>query len=182
MAAALLMARLSAEVRLFTLSMEEPTRIVDRLNRDFCQRGIGERFITFLLVVIDPEAHRITVVNAGHAGPIIRRPDASLEILGEGQSGQPLGINLGSSYQTSTASLGPGDLVLLYTDGLIDALDASGMSFGIERLKQILRDRPGTAAEVGGEIIRAVGEHAAGCARSDDITLLIFSRLAPVAT
>ena len=50
------MARLSAEVRLFTLTMSEPAAIVERLNRDFCHRAIGDRFITFLLVLVDADA------------------------------------------------------------------------------------------------------------------------------
>src|SRR5262249_12513484 len=71
MPAALLMARLSAEVRLFALTMSDPLKIVERLNRDFCLRTISERFITFVLAQIDAETHRLTVVSAGHTSPII---------------------------------------------------------------------------------------------------------------
>jgi sigma-B regulation protein RsbU (phosphoserine phosphatase) len=176
MPAALLMARLSAEVRLFALTMSEPVRIVERLNRDFCLRAIGERFITFLLVLVDAELHRITVVSAGHNGPIIRRGDGTLETIGDNQAGPPLGVTEQAVYSTSSALLEPGDLVLLYTDGLVEAMDVTGQCFGGERLRRLLAAVPSGAANAGEALIRAIQHHAAGCAQSDDITLLCFER------
>jgi serine phosphatase RsbU (regulator of sigma subunit)/pSer/pThr/pTyr-binding forkhead associated (FHA) protein len=184
MPAALLMARLSAEVRLIALTMTDPLRIVERLNRDFCHRSLGERYITFLLVLVDTESHRITAVSAGHPGPIIRRGDDSLEILGEGDRlrkaddlARPLGVTHDSVYTASSASLEPGDLVVLYTDGLIEALDVTEHDFGLARLMQTLQSVPRGVATAGREIIRAVRQHSAGCPQSDDITLLCFQRL-----
>jgi serine phosphatase RsbU (regulator of sigma subunit)/pSer/pThr/pTyr-binding forkhead associated (FHA) protein len=182
MPAALLMARLSAVVRLFTLTMSDPARIVERLNRDLCHRATGERFITFLLVLVDAESHRLCVVSAGHSGPIIRRGDDRLEIVGEGQAGPPLGINEGAVYSASGVSIEPGDLVLLSTDGLIEAMDASGRCFGIDRVQQTFQGAPRGATKVGEAILRAVRRHASGCPQSDDITLLCFERLAPTPT
>jgi serine phosphatase RsbU (regulator of sigma subunit) len=181
MPAALLMARLSAEVRLFTLTMSDPSRIVERLNRDLCQRGGGEWFITFLLVVVDAEGHRISVVNAGHSRPIIRHGDDRLEIIGEGQAGTPLGVNEQAVYPVTVATLEPGDLVLLHTDGLIDAMDVSGRCFGIDRVQEKFLTVPRGATHVGEEIVRAVVRHASSCPQSDDITVLCFGRLAPEA-
>ncbi len=74
--------------------------------------------------------------------------------------------------------LEPGDLVLLYTDGLIEAMDVAGQGFGLERLEQAFRSHPRGARSVGEEIIRAVRQHASGCPQSDDITVLCFQRLA----
>jgi len=176
MPGALLMARLSAEVRLFTLTMSEPAAIVERLNRDFCHRAIGDRFITFLLVMIDADAHRITVVSAGHAGPLIRRSDDSLEILGESQALTPLGVAETAVYKTASAALGPGDMVLLYTDGLIDSSDAANKPFTLDRLKQTFREVPRGARSAGEEIIRAVRQHSSNCPQGDDITVLCFGR------
>jgi phosphoserine phosphatase RsbU/P len=178
MPAALLMARLSAEVRLFTLSMSEPARIVERLNRDLCARGNGERFITFLLVLVDADTHRIQVVSAGHAGPIIRRGDDRLEIVGENQAGTPLGISEEADYSTSSATLEPGDLVLLYTDGLIEAMNASGRCFGLDRLQEIFSTAPRGARNVGEDLIHSVMQYATDCPQSDDITILCFERRA----
>jgi phosphoserine phosphatase RsbU/P len=176
MPAALLMARLSAQVRLLTLTLLDPVRIVERLNHDLCHAGIGDRFITFLLVLVDGESHRITVVRAGHMGPMIRRADGRIEIVGESSGSQPLGITANQVYLTTSTTIEPGDLVLLYTDGLIDALDASGVGFGLDRLKQVLGVAPRPSVEAGEAIIRAVDRHAAGSPQSDDITLLCFGR------
>jgi sigma-B regulation protein RsbU (phosphoserine phosphatase) len=177
MPAALLMARLSAQVRLLTLTLLDPVRIVERLNHDLCHAGIGDRFITFLLVLVDGESHRITVVRAGHMGPMIRRSDGRIEIVGESSGSQPLGITANQVYLTTSTTIEPGDLVLLYTDGLIDALDASGIGFGLDRLKQVLGAALRPSVEAGEAIIRAVDRHAAGSPQSDDITLLCFGRM-----
>jgi sigma-B regulation protein RsbU (phosphoserine phosphatase) len=176
MAAAILMARLSAEVRLFTLTTSEPTRIVERLNRDFCLRAIGSRFITLLLVLVDADTHQMHVVSAGHAGPMIRRGDRTVEVIGEGTPGPPLGVTEGAVYVTTTTTLEPGDMVLLYTDGLIDATDAANRRFGIDRLRQLLALLPLGASHVGEAIISAVRQHATGAPSSDDITFLCFER------
>lgn len=176
MPAALLMARLSAQVRLLTPTQLDPARIVERLNHDLCHAGIGDRFITFLLVLVDGESHRITVVSAGHMGPMIRRADGRIEVVGESSGGQPLGITADQVYLTTSTPIGPGDLALLYTDGLVDALDTSGVGFGLDRLKQALAESPRPSVEAGEAIIRAVDRHAVGSPQSDDITLLCFGR------
>jgi serine phosphatase RsbU (regulator of sigma subunit)/pSer/pThr/pTyr-binding forkhead associated (FHA) protein len=178
MPGALLMARLSAEVRLFTLTTADPAEIVDRLNRDFCHRAIGDRFITFLLVLVDGETHRLTVASAGHAGPLIRRSDDRLEILGETLALTPLGVAETAAYKTASSRLEPGDLVLLYTDGLIDSNDAAGKPFTLDRLMETFRSVPRRARSAGEEIVRAVRQHSSGCPQSDDITVLCFGRVA----
>jgi serine phosphatase RsbU (regulator of sigma subunit)/pSer/pThr/pTyr-binding forkhead associated (FHA) protein len=178
MPAALLMARLSVEVRLFALTMSEPVHLLERLNRDFCHRAIGDRFITLLLVLVDAENHGITVVSAGHSGPIIRRADDSLETIGTAEAGAPLGVVEDAVYRAATADIGPGDMVLLYTDGLIDAMDPRGRCFGIEPLKQLFRSAPRGASSAGQEVVRTVRQHATGSPRIDDITLICFERLA----
>jgi serine phosphatase RsbU (regulator of sigma subunit)/pSer/pThr/pTyr-binding forkhead associated (FHA) protein len=179
MPAALLMARLSAEVRHFSFTMSDPARIVERLNRGFCHRAIGDRFITFQLVLVDGESHQISVVSAGHSGPLIRRGDDRLEVLGEPQAVPPLGVAEASVFYAATTPLEPGDMVLLYTDGLVDYANASSKAFGFERLKEVFRSVPRGARIAGEEILRAVREHAAGCPQNDDITVLCFERVGP---
>ncbi len=177
MPAALMMARLSAEVRLFALTISEPARIVERLNRDLCRRAIGGRFITLLLVLVDGENHRLSIVSAGHAGPIIRRMDDRIEIVGEGHSGPPLGIAEGAVFRATEVLLEPGDLVTLSTDGLTDAMNTSGKIFGTEHLREIIHQAPRGAARLGETILKAVKQFSEGCAQNDDITLLCIERL-----
>src|SRR5271157_2763011 len=87
MPAVLLMARLPSEVRLLIQTEPDPARVVDRLNRDLCASRTDERFITFLPVLLDGERHELRVVNAGHMGPMIRRSDGRIEVIGEEQLG-----------------------------------------------------------------------------------------------
>src|SRR5208337_2944692 len=176
MPAALLMARLSSEVRLLIQTELDPARVVDRLNRDLCASRTEERFITFLLVLLDGERHELRVVNAGHMGPMIRRSDGRIEAIGEEQSGPPLGIMEDQVYGAMITSINSGDVVLLYTDGVNEALDNEGRLFGIELLKQTLATAPTEVGKVGESILNAVRHHVAGRTQSDDITLLCFGR------
>ncbi len=176
MPAALLMAQLSSEVRLLIQTEPDPARVVDRLNRDLCASRADERFITFLLVLLDGQRHELTVVNAGHMGPMIRRSDGRIEVIGEEQSGPPLGLMEEQAYEAVMTSINSGDVVLLYTDGVNEALDNEGRLFGIERLKQTLATAPTEAGKVGDSILDAVRRHVAGRTQSDDITLLCFGR------
>ena len=176
MPAALLMAQLSSEVRLLIQTELDPARVVDRLNRDLCVSRTDERFITFLLVLLDGERHELMVVNAGHMGPMIRRSDGRIEVIGEEQSGPPLGIMEDQEYEAMITSINSGDVVLLYTDGVNEALDNEERLFGIELLKQTLATAPTEVGKVGESILNAVRHHVAGRTQSDDITLLCFGR------
>jgi serine phosphatase RsbU (regulator of sigma subunit)/pSer/pThr/pTyr-binding forkhead associated (FHA) protein len=176
MPAALLMARLSSEVSLLVQTEPDPSRVVEVLNRNLCASRTEDHFITLLLVVLDGERHELTVLNAGHMGPMIRRSSRSIQVIGEEQAGPPLGIMEEHVCEAVTASLGIGDVVLLYTDGGNEALDKEGRLFGIERLKQTLATAPLDAGNVGQAILDAIHQHAGGRAQSDDITILCFGR------
>jgi serine phosphatase RsbU (regulator of sigma subunit) len=176
MAAALLMARLSSEVGLLLQIESDPVRIVERLNRNLCASRTEERFITFLLALLDSELHEFTVVNAGHMAPMIRRAGGRVEVIGEEESGPPLGIMEDRVYEAVSTSINPGDVVVLYTDGVNEAMDDQGRLLGIEVLKQTIATAPTEVGKVGESILDAVGRHAAGCTQSDDITLLCFGR------
>jgi serine phosphatase RsbU (regulator of sigma subunit) len=176
MPAALLMARISSEVRLILQAEPDPARVVTLLNRNLCESGTADRFITFLLLVIDGERHELTIVNGGHMGPLIRRAQGAIEAVGEANPSPVLGIIQGQVYHAETTPLGAGDVVVAYTDGVIDATTRDGEQFGIERLRHVLSQASGGARQVGEEIRDAVRRHAAGREPFDDITLLTFGR------
>jgi serine phosphatase RsbU (regulator of sigma subunit) len=176
MPAALLMAKLSSEVSLLLQTEAGLSRVVERLNRNLCQAEIPETFVTFLLVLLDGERHELTVVNAGHMGPMIRRSDGRIEVIGEERSGPPLGIMEDGVYEAVSTSVSPGDAVVLYTDGVNEAMDPAGHQFGFERLREALVQAPSSTSAVGEAILGAVWRHSAGCDQSDDITLLCFGR------
>jgi serine phosphatase RsbU (regulator of sigma subunit) len=176
MAAAILMARFSSEVGLRLQVEPDPCRFIGRLNRDLCVSRTEERFITFLLAVLDVAQHELTVVNAGQTAPLVRRGDGRIEMIGKEQSGLPLGIVENQAYEAVTISINPGDMVLLYTDGLSEAMDPRHRLFGVERLKRAFAGAPRVVALAGEAILDAVRRHAAGCPQSDDITLVCFGR------
>jgi phosphoserine phosphatase RsbU/P len=176
MPAALLMSSLSSEVRHHVRSEPDPSEVVQRLNRHFFDAEILDSFITFLMVIIDAPEHRITVVNAGHPAPFIRRSSGQIEAIGEDEAGPPLGVVRDHVYQPLTADLGPGDVVVLFTDGVTDAIDAKHRPFGIEAVRRTISRAPVEAPEVGEAILKAVRLHAAGRPLYDDIALVCFGR------
>jgi serine phosphatase RsbU (regulator of sigma subunit)/pSer/pThr/pTyr-binding forkhead associated (FHA) protein len=176
MPAALLMTRLSSEVGLLLQIEPDPARLVERLNRNLSHSRTDEKFITFLIAILDGHRQELTVVNAGHMDPLIRRAAGPVEAVGHDEAGPPLGIIDEQPFKMVTAPISPGDVVVLYTDGVNEALDSAGRLFGIERVRQALASAPAGAGDVGRAILDAVRRHAVGCAQSDDIALVCFGR------
>ncbi len=177
MPAALLTAKLSAEVRMSLRGNLEPERVVAQLNRPF-DGGVLDMYITFLLAILDVQKHRLTVVNAGHPCPLIIRHDGRLEEFGRKASGLPLGIMPDYAYEAVETGLGPGETVVLYTDGVTDAMDANGERLGDDALRAVLLNaRPGAAA-IGEEVVNLIQRHVAERPQFDDITLVCLSRKA----
>ena len=174
--AALLTAKLSAEVRLFLQTEDDPAAVVSRLNRQLFDHGVLDMFVTFLLAVLDVPSHRLTVVNAGHCYPVIRRQDGSLEILGAAVQGFPLAIQQDGNYQRVETSLEPGELMVLTTDGIIDALSPRGERFTDARLHAAVVGTPADPAAVGERILAAVRGHMGTQPQFDDITLVVVGR------
>jgi len=175
MPAALLTAKLSGEVRLFLQGDPDPAWVVGQLNHQFDDGGVLDLYITFLLVILDVRQHRVKMVNAGHPCPLIRRLDGRVEEIGRSDSGLPLGIMPGSSYKVIETTLEPGETMILYTDGVTDAMNAANDRFGDARLRQALATGPG-AASTGEAIVKAVQRFVAERPQFDDITLVCLAR------
>jgi serine phosphatase RsbU (regulator of sigma subunit) len=175
--AALLTARLSAEISLFLQGEADPAVVVTKLNRRLDEHGVLDMYITFLLVLLDVESHSLQIVNAGHPLPLIRRADGTLLEVGREHSGLPLAIDGNSVYNAYRTTLGPGDCVALYTDGVTDALGPDNSRYSEARLRDFLADTPGTPRQVGEGVVEEVRKHVAGRSQFDDITLVVFGRL-----
>jgi serine phosphatase RsbU (regulator of sigma subunit) len=176
MPAALLMARLSSEVGLLLQGGADPARVVDQVNLGLCATRTEGRFVTFPLVLLDGQRHELTAVNAGHMGPLIRRSDGRTEVIAEAEAELPLGITTELSYAPVRTRIHPGDVVVLYTDGITEAMDVEGHQFGLERLKEALTSAPSSVPAVGEAILAAVRRHVGGHTQSDDMTLVCFGR------
>ncbi len=175
MPAALMTAKLSAEIRLFLRSDSDPVRVVSMLNRQFDDRGSIDMYITFLLIVLDTRTHTLRLVNAGHPPPLVRRANGTIEELSRSVSGLPLLIMPDYPYECAETTLAPGDTVVLYTDGVTDALCSSGDRFGDANLRHAFASSM-SASEAGDKIIKTVLRHVADHPQFDDITLVAFSR------
>jgi serine phosphatase RsbU (regulator of sigma subunit) len=176
MPAALLMARLSSEVGLLLQVEADPARVVERLNRSLCEADIGEFIITFLLVVLDGQRHELTIINAGHIPPLVRHPDGSVEEMAPGHSGKALGIEIETTYEAGRTLIMPGEVVVLYSDGITDAMDGGGHRLGVGQLKHALASAPTGIGPTGESILDAIRRYIAGHVQFDDMTLICFGR------
>jgi serine phosphatase RsbU (regulator of sigma subunit)/pSer/pThr/pTyr-binding forkhead associated (FHA) protein len=173
-AAALLMSKLSASVR-FSFAVEsEPARALTHLNRSLCPETFDGRFITMVMVILDSQRHRVTVVNAGHMAPLLRGQDATIRSIGEAESGLPLMIDNNHVYRQFDAEMAPGDCILLYTDGVTEAMNADGELYGLERLSRCF-DRP-DPYHVGQQVLADVEAFVAQRPAKDDMCLVCCAR------
>jgi phosphoserine phosphatase RsbU/P len=174
--AALVMAKLSAEVRYCLVSEPTAAQAVDRINESFCRAGWEDRFVTFVLALLDPREHRVTMVNAGHMPPLARLGTGRVEEVAPAIAGFPLGIAEGVNYESAELSLAPGEVITLFTDGISEALNPENELYTLERLQKEVSLEAENAAVLGRTILDDVKRHAAGRAQSDDMCLVVFGR------
>ncbi len=175
-AAAMYMAKLSAEARFCLASDRDTGKAIGRLN-DRMSRLHVERFVTLLVMVIEPGQETVTVVNAGHMAPIVRRSaDGSLVEPGSEESGLPIAIDEGMEYESVEFPMGRGDMAVLYTDGLNEAMDSRDREFGIDKIRALVA-QGGDAETVKDRIVNAVFEHLGGAVPIDDMCLVVAERI-----
>ncbi len=160
-AAALVMAKLSAEVRYCLASEPTAATAVDHINENFCHSGWEDRFATFVLALLDPKANRLTLVNAGHMPPFIRRVDGSVTELAPEIAGLPLGVTEGITYESTEILLEPGEMVTIFTDGISEALNPANELYTLQRLQKQLGMAAESATTLGRAILDDVKRHAA---------------------
>lgn len=173
--AALLMAKLSSEARFCLVTEPTPAAAMDRLNAIF-GRGWEDRFVTTVMAVIDLATHRVTLSNAGHMAPLLHRANGKVEEMGDETAGVPLGVDADCTYGQSEYTLEPGDMVVVFTDGVSEAMSDDSSLYGIERIrKQMVAPAVGPSAmgtRLLDDVRRFVGNHS----QSDDMCLLCFGR------
>lgn len=175
--AALLMARLCAEVRYCLAVTPTPVEAIARLNREFSGPALGDMFITFLMAVLDPREHSLMLVNAGHMPPLLRREKSgNVEPIGVAESGPPLGYDPGQAYSACTVSLEPDDVIMMYTDGISEATNPKGMFYGTKGVERLLARGARDVETLGRQLMIDVEQFTAGNPQSDDICLLCVAR------
>lgn len=173
--ASLLASNLQASIRALATHRSEPAAIFSAVNTTLYESTDPERFATAFLACLDPLSGAIRYANAGHNYPLLRRSNGQIEELARGAT--PLGAFPGVEYRESQTGLEPGDVLVLYTDGVTETEDATGDQFGEEGLEALVYDCHGCSAETIVERIRdAVDRHGEGSA-GDDMTLIVVRRL-----
>jgi sigma-B regulation protein RsbU (phosphoserine phosphatase) len=172
--AALLMATLQASLRTIAGEGASLADLVVRLNRYACAHSLdGRRFTTAVLAEYEPATRRLSYVNAGHNAPILRRANGDMEKLDVG--GVPLGIQADTVYDASAKELQPGDALIFFTDGVVEAFDENGAEFGDGRWLSAIRTLPEVTAQESLQFLMTRVDAFVGVTRqSDDITCMIF--------
>ncbi len=171
--AALLMATFQASLRTMSATPSSLAEIVAGMNKYACTNSqSGLRFTTAFLAEFDPVTRTLTYINAGHNNPILRRSAGAVEYLVAG--GLPLGIRAEAAYQSGSAILQAGDWLVIFTDGLVEALNERGEEYGEPRLLEALRAGAASGPE---ELLRRllsdVDAFVGATPQHDDITCML---------
>ena len=171
-AGALLMANLQANLRSqYALALDDLPRLLQSVNRLFCENTPEDRFATLFFADYSDAGRRLRYVNCGHNFPLLLRADGSLERLAS--TATVLGMFLDWNCEVVETSLAPGDLLVMYTDGVSEAPNAAGEEFGEKRLLQSIRSSKSTAAsDLLAGLSSAVQQYSDGI-QADDLTLVI---------
>ena len=176
--AALMMASLQATLRAEVRHRaDDLAALIETANRLFYEASLQNSYSTLFYATLNPATHVMTYVNAGHFPPmVVRREHPEIEWFDRG--GPPVGIFPDSHYEVGSIALNPSDLVVAYTDGVVESQDWSGEQWGIERLARLVQGTcHRTPSKLIGEIVEAVDAFTSGAEHGDDMALLILRAL-----
>jgi serine phosphatase RsbU (regulator of sigma subunit) len=176
--ASLVMSRISSAVRTLVEHVADPAELVGKINDHMCAKAVEGRFVTFVLTILDTVNHKMQVVNAGHMSPMIRRPDGSIEEFPDASVGVPIGVVEGYPFDVVERDFHPGETVVIYTDGVSEAMNPQGDLYGMDTLKNLVSKGSARPLALGPAIRQDVKRHANGRPQNDDITLMVFGRTA----
>ena len=172
---ALFGARLLSDLRAQALLHSDVGTTVTALNAIVAERATRGMFVTLIYVVLDPKTGECRYANGGHLAPTVRRPDGTLSTWTE-VLGPPLGILPTLTYQTGTARLEPGEVLVLLTDGLGDAVGADNKRFEDQRVNDVIGTAAGGPQDVVDSLLAATAAFTGDRPQADDQTLLAIAR------
>jgi sigma-B regulation protein RsbU (phosphoserine phosphatase) len=147
-------------------------QMISNVNLNLVRRGTSNRFVTFFFGIVDPDG-KCTYTNAGHNPPIVLSRDGSMCELTEG--GMVLGLFGFAQYESRTIQLKSGDHLVLFTDGVMEALNTKGEEFGEERLRAVLQQNATASTEqILVQLQDAIATFSANTPQHDDITMMIL--------
>ena len=171
--AAMLMATFQASLRTLSVTESSLPELVGSINRYACTNSQGGlRFTTAFLAELDPETRTLTYINAGHNQPMLCRKSGALERLDAG--GLPIGIRAEALYQSGSVVLAPGDWLVIFTDGLVEAMNTRGDEYGEPRLlAAIATSSGGTPSQMMQRIMTDLDLFVGNTPQHDDVTCLL---------
>ncbi len=176
-AAALLMSSLHAAIHAQSASHDSLVATISAVNRYLADNIPANRFVTLFYAELDPESGALSFLNAGHNPPLIVHAAGTVEQLASG--GLPLGIKPDAEYREGRTQLQLGDVLVIYSDGVTEAVSPTGEEFGPTRLYEVVqRNVEASAAGIRDRIESSLTKFAQGTSAADDITLVIVKRQA----
>jgi hypothetical protein len=171
--AAMLMATFQASLRTLSVTESSLPELVGSINRYACTNSQGGlRFTTAFLAELDPATRTLTYINAGHNQPMLCRKSGALERLDEG--GLPIGIRAEASYQSGSVVLAPGDWLVIFTDGVVEAMNTRGDEYGEPRLlAAIATSSVGSPGQMMERIMTDLDVFVGNTPQHDDVTCLL---------
>jgi sigma-B regulation protein RsbU (phosphoserine phosphatase) len=151
--------------------------IVSRVNNELSDRNSNQYFVTLFIGIIDVRSGIMDYCNAAHNYPYLLHPDGTIHTISQSH-GLPLGIYKDKTYKSDFIKLESGDLIILYTDGVINSRDNKNLHFGTERLQMNVQNLMNlTAEEATLRLLKSILQHEGTEPQADDITIMIFRYL-----
>jgi sigma-B regulation protein RsbU (phosphoserine phosphatase) len=173
--ASLLMANLQATLRGQALLGVSPKVCVQRSNKLLYLSTSSDKFATLFYGLLDSETHQFSYCNAGHENPFVFSKSPEPQRLDAG--GVVLSILEEFPYEEGSIQLEPGDVIVIYSDGINEAININHEQYGIERLETLIRDhREDPASVLIGHIMQAVHKHSTNQPQTDDMTVVVIKR------
>jgi sigma-B regulation protein RsbU (phosphoserine phosphatase) len=172
--AALYMAMTRSLLRSYVDQTSSPGVLLSRVNRALVTLSSSAMFVTLFYAVVDPKAQTISYGNAGQNPPILRRADGRVEELT--RTGIALGVLEDKKWDDQTVHMAPGDVLAAYTDGVTDAMNPRGESYGPERLTSAILAAPAGARALIDQVVVDVTAFTEGAPLVDDLTLFVLEK------
>lgn len=171
---ALIGARIMSDVRYEALFHDDVAETLTAVNDIVAGRVTRGMFVTFIYAVVDPATGSVSYANAGHIAPLVRHPDGSLAEWREPAS-CPLGVVPGTRYEVGRQALSKGDVLVLLSDGIGDALGSDGQRFGDARVRRTIETGPGDPQGLVQNLLLATARFTGAQPQADDQTLLAIA-------
>lgn len=174
-AAALLMARITGELRVAALAHVDPVAVFTVMNQVVINRNQPELFFTATYFTLDVNTGEVCLASAGQPSPYLCHADGSVETITEGASGA-IGMLEDPQLSATRLFLRDGDSIVMYTDGVVEAAALDGSLYGDDRLHACLRGAGSAPSNISEHILASVAKHTIGAAANDDLTIFVCHR------